>query len=155
MSGRADCCSSEKRLLFSTGRYHYPGLKEVHSLNQTSCPSGLTEMETITEETLGIPAKHLQCAAARVLHLNFKPVSLGPGDSEATEGQSFAQAYYCFLRDYRVGESLWMANCLSVGRAGLPLPIKQAVSMSYSWAGVFWTTTSDLGTAVLFKTFCK
>lgn len=120
MSGRADCCSSEKRLLFSTGRYHYPGLKEVHSLNQTSCPSGLTEMETITEETLGIPAKHLQCAAVQVLALNFKLVSLGPGDSEATEGQSFAQAHYCFLRDYRVGESLWMANCLSVGRTGLP-----------------------------------
>ena len=49
------------------------------------------------EETLGTPAKHLQCAAVQVLTLNFKPVSLGPGNGEAAAGQSFAQAHYRFL----------------------------------------------------------
>lgn len=35
------------------------------------------------EETLGIPAKHLQCAAVQVLALNFRLVSLVSGNSEA------------------------------------------------------------------------
>lgn len=41
------------------------------------------------EETLGIPTKHLQCAAVQVLALNFRLVSLGPGNSEVAAGQSF------------------------------------------------------------------
>lgn len=121
MSGRTDCCTSKKRALFSTGSYHYPGLKSVHTLNQISCPSGLTEMETMMEETLGIPAKHLQCAAVQVLALNFKLVSLGPGNGETAVGQSFAQAHYHFLCDCWVVENLWMVNCLSVGPGEIPL----------------------------------
>lgn len=57
------------------------------------------------EETLGTPAKHLQCAAGQVLALNFRLVSLVPGNSEAAAGQSFTQAHY-HLRDCRAGESL-------------------------------------------------
>lgn len=61
------------------------------------------------EETLGIPAKHLQCAAVQAQALNFKLVSLGPGNSEAAAGQTFTQAHYCFSHDCTAGESLWMA----------------------------------------------
>lgn len=70
----------------------------------------------------GIPAKHLQCAAVQILALNFKLVGFGPGNGEAAVGQSFTQAHYCLLYDCRVGESLWMANCHSVGKAEIPLP---------------------------------
>lgn len=94
----------EERLL-RAGRYHYPGLKSVHSLNQISCPSGLTETETIMEETLGMPIKHMQRAAVQVIVLNFRPVSLVSGNSEAAVGQSFSQAHY-HLCDCRVEESL-------------------------------------------------
>lgn len=122
VSVTADGCRSERRVLFSTGRYHCPGLKPVNSLKQISCPSGLTEMEAIMEETLGIPAKHLQCAAVQILALNFKLVGFSPGNGKAAVGQSFTQAHYCLLYDRRVGESLWMANCHSVGKAEIPLP---------------------------------
>lgn len=76
-------------------------------------------METITEETLGIPTKHLQCAAVQVLALNFQLVSLGPGNCEAAAGQSFSQAHY-LLPDCRAGESLSFTDYLSLDRAEIP-----------------------------------
>lgn len=93
MSTRAGCGSSERSGCSVRERYHYPALKSAHSLNQISCPSGLTETETIMEETLGIPTKHLQWAAVQVSALNFRFVSLGPGSREAAVGQSFSQAH--------------------------------------------------------------
>lgn len=59
------------------------------------------------EETLGIPTKHLQWAAVQVLALNFRLVSLGPGNREEAVGQSFSRAHY-HLHDCRVGESLYL-----------------------------------------------
>lgn len=76
-------------------------------------------MEKIMEETLGIPTKHLQWAAVQVLALNFRLVSLGPGSCEAAAAQSFSQAHY-HLHDWRAGESLSFADCLSVGRVEIP-----------------------------------